>query len=1364
MYRPACNLMAFSFYPSRLRTLQRASILIRLAAIIAMFCGAGVAPVSASPPAGYYLVWGDEFNGTSLDTNKWTYWLTGSHRDAINITNAISVGGGNMTITTFSAGGTNYAGMIASQYHFHPRYGYYEANIQWGDTNGMWSAFWLRSPTMGTFLNDIYDSGGELDACEHRYVGIFGTYIANIVSDNIHWNGYGTGEGSSGSPNVGSGLDSGFHTYGLLWNGPTYLFSIDNSQVWDGSSTTPVFGSDAYVILSSEVDDTSTTWAGYIPTNGYPSQAQSNVKMTVDYFRYYAPTNVLFWTGASSAFLTNSLNWVSNMPPLANSDLTFSYLTQNFQTSLGGNLTVDGLIVLEMPSALAIGGGNLLTIGPGGIDMVAANQNFTINAPLNLAANQIWFLGRNNPGNLMTVNGNIAGASTLTKAGYGTLVLNGINSFSGVLNLDTASSITNDGAVRIVNSAAVANVASPIFIRNTGTGVSTLQLSNSAGSVTVPQNISLAGRNTNVAAIENLSGSNTLGGGVTLTAGDSVYMLQSDTGILNLGGTISAGNALTGACTLTFQGIGNFLISGSIQNGSASAFNVSVMGPGSLILPGANAYTGTTTVSGGSLAGNGSVSGAAIIQSGGTIAPGTTNTLGTLSFGNNLTLAPGSTTFLRINKASQTNDLLQVSGVLTYGGTLVVTNLAGTLVSGDSFKLFNAGSYSGSFNALILPPLVGLGWNTNGLTNGILSVGPAPPQITADLPPQVTRVSGQSFTYSIAVSGTPPFSYQWYGNSTLIPGQTNSSFSLTAGSPGTYTFYVVITNGYGATTSSASTMAVSAWPPTAYAAAVRSNNPAGYWPLQETIAPAAATVETNLGSLGPIANAYYPNTNSPDITLGTPGALAGDTDTAATFNTQDQNYAFVPRAAPALTLQPPFTLEAWFNPQSSTYGVILGEGGGAALNGGTTYGGFQFGWAGGNQTRFELQLYKHGINSFSAVDTPAGYSVGTWYHYVATYDTASNATIYINGVQAATAVLAYVADSWSPLTIGNGKWNGLSAQRGVSGVIDEVAVYTNLLAPSRITAHYSAGTNQAPAIPYKQAVLNDNPLVYYRMDSPAYVTPGSTASPVAMNYGSAPVNGAYLSGTVPAGVSGPALSGMGPNPVAAPINGIFSCIDAGHDPAFNPTNNQPFTILLWFKGNPADSSMQALMSHGAASWSLDLNGTTGKLVWNSGAGSVTSVNIYNDGAWHQAAGVYTGSQNYPVCGRSVIGFERGQWLDRRQHQSCLYWRRPRLHHCGRQRALLWRGDRASRIVCQCPYARADPGNLSGGRHAAASGTQHPGPERQSTSIELELRHPAGFHECERPLPGHNQYKLARYDTDDQLLGVLSRPEGLGFPE
>jgi hypothetical protein len=491
--------------------------------------------------------------------------------------------------------------------------------------------------------------------------------------------------------------------------------------------------------------------------------------------------------------------------------------------------------------------------------------------------------------------------------------------------------------------------------------------------------------------------------------------------------------------------------------------------------------------------------------------------------------------------------------------------------------------------------------------------------------------------YSIGVNATAPFGYQWYNGATPVAGATNATLSLMAEYPGVYTYDVVITNGYGTTTSSVSMVTILIQPTTAYATAIRNCNPAGYWPLQETNRPAPVMVETNLGTLGAIGDAYYPNTNSPDITLGVPGALAGDNDSAAAFNSADQIYAFVPRATPALTLVPPFTLEAWFKPQTAVYGVIIGEGGGASLNGGATYGGFQFGWADGSQTRFGLQMYHYGINAYTSLDTPSGYVVGTWYHYVATFDTSSNATIYVNGTAVASGVLSYQADTWSPLTIGNGKWNGLSASRAVNGTIDEVAVYTNLLTASDIAAHHTAGTNSNPTVSYKQTVLNDRPLLYYRMDNPVYTAAGVAASPMAVNYGFTTVQGAYLPGTVPGGVAGPAAPGWGPVPVGTILNGVFSCVDAGYDPHFNPTNNQPFTASLWFKGNPADSSMQALMSRGSNSWSLNLNGATGKLIWNSGAGSVTSSIVYNDGVWHQVVGVYDGAYNRLYVDGSATG-------------------------------------------------------------------------------------------------------------------------------
>jgi beta-glucanase (GH16 family) len=268
----------------------------------------------ASPPPGYHLVWDDEFNETSLDTNKWDYWLLGPRRDAVNVTNAVSLNDSNLVITTYTVNGTNYTAMLASDTTFRSRYGYWEARIKWSDTNGMWSAFWFQSPTMGRNLADPTASGSEIDDAEHRYIDSSGNNIADQIQVNIHWNGYGSAARSIGSGNVGSNLARGFHTYGFLWTPNAYAFSIDGSTVYKGDSA-PVSHSAEWVILSSEVDDTSTTWAGAIPSSGYGSLADSTTKLTVDYVRYYEPTNALLWTRTNDvSHLPKTANFVSRLP------------------------------------------------------------------------------------------------------------------------------------------------------------------------------------------------------------------------------------------------------------------------------------------------------------------------------------------------------------------------------------------------------------------------------------------------------------------------------------------------------------------------------------------------------------------------------------------------------------------------------------------------------------------------------------------------------------------------------------------------------------------------------------------------------------------------------------------------------------------------------------------------------------------------------------------------------------------------------------------------------------------------------------------------------------------------------------------
>jgi autotransporter-associated beta strand protein len=215
-------------------------------------------------------------------------------------------------------------------------------------------------------------------------------------------------------------------------------------------------------------------------------------------------------------------------------------------------------------------------------------------------------------------------------------------------------------------------------------------------------------------------------------------------GILNVNGVPQIIGSLTGDGTITnFAGdltVGASDASTTFAGDIQGAGGLKKIGSGTLTLTGVSSYTGATTVSngtllvngqigvgtnavmvaGGALAGNGVVNAAVAISSGGTLTPGAS--IGILTISNSLTLA--GTTFMEISKAALTNDRVRGLTTLTYGGTLVVTNLGGALAIGDRFILFDSASYSGSFLNLqlpVLPPHVG--WDIGGLaTDGSITI------------------------------------------------------------------------------------------------------------------------------------------------------------------------------------------------------------------------------------------------------------------------------------------------------------------------------------------------------------------------------------------------------------------------------------------------------------------------------------------------------------------------------------------------------------------------------------------------------------------------------------------------------------------
>jgi hypothetical protein len=101
-----------------------------------------------------------------------------------------------------------------------------------------------------------------------------------------------------------------------------------------------------------------------------------------------------------------------------------------------------------------------------------------------------------------------------------------------------------------------------------------------------------------------------------------------------------------------------------------------------------------------------------------------------LTVTNSITLS--GTTEIDVNESTSTEDQLNCTGSITYGGVLNVANVAGTLAAGDTFQVFNAASYSGSFTSITPAPGPGLAWDPNALATGTLKVisGSVPPKFS----------------------------------------------------------------------------------------------------------------------------------------------------------------------------------------------------------------------------------------------------------------------------------------------------------------------------------------------------------------------------------------------------------------------------------------------------------------------------------------------------------------------------------------------------------------------------------------------------------------------------------------------------------
>jgi hypothetical protein len=229
--------------------------------------------------------------------------------------------------------------------------------------------------------------------------------------------------------------------------------------------------------------------------------------------------------------------------------------------------------------------------------------------------------------------------------------------------------------------------------------------------------------------------------------GGFVWDMVNNKTVFTASNTYSGPTVIGGGLTLALSGNGSISQSSPIFFGGSSSTNVAVDVSG-------RPDKTLTLASGQTLSGIGRINGNLIVAAGATLSPAGTNTtlgittganaIGTIAATNAIVL--NGTTIIKL-KGSGTNDVIQSTGAgIMYGGTLNLVNLnAAPLAAGNSFQIFNANSYAGSFS-IITPaaPGAGLVWDTTQLNTGKLNV------IAAPSPPVVNNitVSGNNLIFS----------------------------------------------------------------------------------------------------------------------------------------------------------------------------------------------------------------------------------------------------------------------------------------------------------------------------------------------------------------------------------------------------------------------------------------------------------------------------------------------------------------------------------------------------------------------------------------------------------------------------------------
>lgn len=224
--------------------------------VTALSCTSEPPPTGAQPlgvPGTWNQIWGDEFNGTTLDSSKWAslrgdaQWEYGSPfnpsiEDAFYKKDNVGVSGGNlaMTLKKEATNGFPYSsGMVHSGQDFGFKFGYIEARSYAPKCAGCWPAFWM----LDLPLDDHWPP--EIDIFEY-----FDSLADPMAYFNYHYV-------QNGNKQIGvkpygqwQGDMSGWHTFGLHWTADKLQTYVDGQPGPSYTNSTLITRATNYILFN----------------------------------------------------------------------------------------------------------------------------------------------------------------------------------------------------------------------------------------------------------------------------------------------------------------------------------------------------------------------------------------------------------------------------------------------------------------------------------------------------------------------------------------------------------------------------------------------------------------------------------------------------------------------------------------------------------------------------------------------------------------------------------------------------------------------------------------------------------------------------------------------------------------------------------------------------------------------------------------------------------------------------------------------------------------------------------------------------------------------------------------------------------